>query len=299
MRVDGREITVSGSLLQPLTRRTNDILRLVLCGGVTGARDHQFADHPQRVGCARKVHLRDRRGLDANPVQPGVPGVRRRDSGAAVRDPDRLDHLAAVEAARRVRGRRVHRVSRAVDHRQRHRRAEMALRPVRSARHAVVAVPRRPAVDRDARRRAHRFRAPGCPRAGGGGGGRCCLPSCRSTSSSARSYPPARCWVLRSVGSSARWWFWSVGTPALEVPLDGAVRALARRGFVVSADRGAPAGAGPLELSARVRRPDFDGHRRDVRPESTQRWIPAPVLALAAAAQQRNRSAAGLHAPGR
>jgi uncharacterized protein (TIRG00374 family) len=30
MRVDGREIPVSGSLLQPLTRRTNDILRLVL-----------------------------------------------------------------------------------------------------------------------------------------------------------------------------------------------------------------------------------------------------------------------------
>jgi uncharacterized protein (TIRG00374 family) len=30
MRVDGREIAVSGSLLQPLTRRTNDILRLIL-----------------------------------------------------------------------------------------------------------------------------------------------------------------------------------------------------------------------------------------------------------------------------
>ncbi|MGH3524281.1 MAG: TIGR00374 family protein, partial [Mycobacterium sp.] len=29
MRVDGRDITVTGSLLQPLTRRTNDILRLV------------------------------------------------------------------------------------------------------------------------------------------------------------------------------------------------------------------------------------------------------------------------------
>jgi uncharacterized protein (TIRG00374 family) len=29
MRVDGREVTVSGSLLQPLARRTNDILRLV------------------------------------------------------------------------------------------------------------------------------------------------------------------------------------------------------------------------------------------------------------------------------
>ncbi|HEX9833149.1 MAG TPA: TIGR00374 family protein, partial [Mycobacterium sp.] len=30
MRVDGRDITVSGSLLQPLTRRTNDIIRVVL-----------------------------------------------------------------------------------------------------------------------------------------------------------------------------------------------------------------------------------------------------------------------------
>ncbi|GFG52414.1 TIGR00374 family protein [Mycolicibacterium agri] len=30
MRVDGREVTVTGSLLQPLTRRTSDILRLVL-----------------------------------------------------------------------------------------------------------------------------------------------------------------------------------------------------------------------------------------------------------------------------
>jgi glycosyltransferase 2 family protein len=30
MQVDGREVTVSGSLLQPLTRRTNDILRVVL-----------------------------------------------------------------------------------------------------------------------------------------------------------------------------------------------------------------------------------------------------------------------------
>ncbi|MGH3551699.1 MAG: TIGR00374 family protein, partial [Mycobacterium sp.] len=30
MYVDGRDITVTGSLLQPLTRRTNDILRLVL-----------------------------------------------------------------------------------------------------------------------------------------------------------------------------------------------------------------------------------------------------------------------------
>lgn len=30
MRVEGRDVAVTGNLLQPLTRRTNDILRLVL-----------------------------------------------------------------------------------------------------------------------------------------------------------------------------------------------------------------------------------------------------------------------------
>ena len=34
MRVDGRDITVSGNLLQPLTRRTNDIIRLGLAAAV-------------------------------------------------------------------------------------------------------------------------------------------------------------------------------------------------------------------------------------------------------------------------
>jgi uncharacterized membrane protein YbhN (UPF0104 family) len=37
MRVDGREITVSGSLLQPLTRRTNDVLRVVLAAALVAA----------------------------------------------------------------------------------------------------------------------------------------------------------------------------------------------------------------------------------------------------------------------
>jgi len=42
-----------------------------------------------------------------------------------------------------------------------------------------------------------------------------------------------------------------VGTPALEVPLDGAIRALSRRGFTVDALTVVrPAGRGPLELSA-------------------------------------------------
>jgi uncharacterized membrane protein YbhN (UPF0104 family) len=48
-----------------------------------------------------------------------------------------------------------------------------------------------------------------------------------------------------------------VGTPALEVPLDGAVRAMARRGFVVDAITVVhPAGHGPLELSANSTGPD-------------------------------------------
>ena len=34
MHVDGREVTVSGNLLQPLTRRTNDILRVALSGAL-------------------------------------------------------------------------------------------------------------------------------------------------------------------------------------------------------------------------------------------------------------------------
>ncbi|MCV7402190.1 flippase-like domain-containing protein [Mycobacterium fragae] len=47
------------------------------------------------------------------------------------------------------------------------------------------------------------------------------------------------------------------GTPALEVPLDGAVRAMAKRGFLVSALTVVrPAGSGPLVLSAASEDPD-------------------------------------------
>jgi uncharacterized protein (TIRG00374 family) len=69
---------------------------------------------------------------------------------------------------------------------------------------------------------------------------------------------PARSLLGLAVG-----WFvgalvvWVVGTPALEVPLDGAVRALTRRGFQVSAFTVVrPAGAGPLLLEAASHDPD-------------------------------------------
>jgi glycosyltransferase 2 family protein len=50
-----------------------------------------------------------------------------------------------------------------------------------------------------------------------------------------------------------------VGTPALEVPLDGAVRALARRGFLVTRLTVVrPAGTGPLVLSAKSDDPEAE-----------------------------------------
>ena len=67
---------------------------------------------------------------------------------------------------------------------------------------------------------------------------------------------PARSLVGLAVG-----WFVGalvvlvVGTPALEVPLDGAVRAMAKRGFLVSRLTVVrPAGRGPLVLLGRMRR---------------------------------------------
>ncbi|OBG45165.1 hypothetical protein A5672_09365 [Mycobacterium alsense] len=72
---------------------------------------------------------------------------------------------------------------------------------------------------------------------------------------------PARSLVGLAVG-----WFVGalvvlvVGTPALEVPLEGTVRALAKRGCVVSGLRvERPAGRGPLVLSATCGGPDPDG----------------------------------------
>ena len=157
----------------------------------------------------------------------------------------------AVEAARRLRGGRRDRRAGAVDHRRRHRGAAVAFRPVAS-------------------------------------GSTRCLRSSSTTRAGSRCWP--RCSPCPGPWLPARWrrWWWAlllafvpihlvvsavvparsllglavgwfvgalvvlvVGTPALEVPLDGAVRAMARRGFVVSALTVLrPAGAGPLVLSA-------------------------------------------------
>ena len=92
-----------------------------------------------------------------------------------------------------------------------------------------------------------------------------------------------------------------VGTPALEVPLDGAVRAMAKRGFVVSGLHGGPARPDRGRWCCRPHagipiRPAVD---RVVRPASTQRRRTAPALAEAAAARRRDRAPADLDAPRR
>ena len=75
------------------------------------------------------------------------------------------------------------------------------------------------------------------------------------------------------------------GTPALEVPLDDAVRAMAKRGFVVNGLRVVrPAGSGPLMLVGRHRGARRERRGRDVRAASTQRRRAAAGVANPAAA---------------
>ena len=116
---------------------------------------------------------------------------------------------------------------------------------------------------------------------------------------------PARALLGLAVG-----WFvgalvvWVVGTPALEVPLDGAVRALARRGFPVSALTVVrPAGRGPLVLSARAEpEADESGKTASVElygPNQRSGGALRQFWRKAAAASQRDRSPAAVGAPRR
>ena len=115
-----------------------------------------------------------------------------------------LGAYAAAGVARRAR---------AVDQRQRHRGAAMAFRPGRAARHPPVAVPRRPPLDRDARRGAHGVRALAAravaPVVVGAAAGVRADPPRRQR----RGARPAHCWAWRWAGSSARWWCWSSAPP--------------------------------------------------------------------------------------
>ncbi len=85
----------------------------------------------------------------------------------------------------------------------------------------------------------------------------------------------------------------AVGTPALEVPLDGAVRALGGRGIAVTALHGHPARRARTAGAVGGR---CIGDHRDVRTEPAQPQRHSATLAQAAAAGGRNRSPATVDA---
>ncbi|OOK65592.1 putative integral membrane protein [Mycobacterium kansasii] len=138
-----------------------------------------------------------------------------------------------METAGCLRGRRIHGLSAVVDQQQSHRGTPLAFRPVRQAHHAARPVPRRPTLDRHARGGAHRL-GPWLP-ARWRHWWWALLLAFVPIHLVISAIVPARSLLGLAVG-----WFVGalvvlvVGTPALEVPLDGAVRALAKRGFVVA-----------------------------------------------------------------
>ena len=221
MRVDGRDITVTGRLLQPMSRRTNDILRLVLAGlFLTTVVTSSLITRYEWVALEQSIseivgvltptqsNLVYLAFLSLSITGNGIAAPRwhfdlrdRLDTQLSqfLDDPRWIGMLAAVLT---VSGpwlpRRLRRWWWAL---------LLAFVPIHLVVSAVV---------------------------------------------------PARSLLGLAVG-----WFvgalvvWVVGTPALEVPLDGAVRALARRGFPVSGFTVVrPAGAGPLLLDATSHAPD-------------------------------------------
>ena len=174
----------------------------------------------------------------------------------------------------------------------------MAFRPDPAAVHQPVAVSRRPALDRPARRGAH------------GVGSVAAHPLAAlvvGPAAGLRTDPPRG---QRGgpgpflLGLAVGWFVGAlvvlvVGTPALEVPLDGAVWALGRRGFVInSLEVLRPAGHGPLELAAT----DSSGQRAVVElygPNQRSGGALRQIRRWLVLQGQGSRSAGHLLAPGR
>ncbi|EUA92363.1 hypothetical protein I551_1162 [Mycobacterium ulcerans str. Harvey] len=205
MRVDGREITVSGSLLPPITRRTNDIIWLVvavvfLVVVVTSS----VITRPRWVALEKSIS--EIVGV-LTPTQSDLVYLA---YGAAILAlpfviligliVSRQWKLLGAYAAAAI----------------------MAVLPLSISSNRISA-PRwhfdlseklttLPAQFLDDPRWIAMVAAvltvsgPWLPAAGDIGGGACCWPSCRPTWSSAPSCRPVRCWDWPWGGSSARWW---------------------------------------------------------------------------------------------
>ena len=257
MRVDGREIGVSGSLLQPMPRRTNDILRLILATVLLALIiTSSLITRPRWVALEKSIS--EIVGV-LSPTQSNVVYLI---YGIAILALPFVILIALIISRQwkllgRLRGRRGARDPAVLDQRQRHRGAPMALRPLGPAQHGAGAIPRRPALDRDAGGGADRVRAVAA-------GALAALVV--DAAAGVRADPPRRqrhrARPAVAVGLAVGWFVGAlvvlvVGTPALEVPLDDAVRAMARRGFVgVGLTVVRPAGPGPLVLVGRCRDPE-------------------------------------------
>ena len=285
MRVDGRDVTVSGSLLQPLTRRTNDIVRLGLATVfLVVVVTSSLITRNDRVSLEKSV---SRIVGVLTPTQSNLvyllSGV---DLRAAVPDPDRIDRRAAVEDAGAyaaagfiavfslsITG---NGISAPRWHFDLSERLSTTLSQFLDDPRWIAMLAAVLTVS-----------GPWLPPAGAGGGGALLLafvPIHLVVS----AIVPARSLLGLAVG-----WFVGaltvlvVGTPALEVPLDGAIRALSRRGFSSRPDRGAtgrPRASGTFD-DRRVRL----GRRRALRVEPAQRRGAAAGLAVDCAAARPAR----------
>src|SRR3954453_8413959 len=256
MRVDGRDITVSGSLLQPLTRRTNDILRLVL-GAVFVAAVITSSLITRYEWVALEKSISEIVGV-LTPTQSNLVylvyglailalpfailiGLIVRQQWKLLGAYAAAAFLAFISLSISGNGIAAPRWHFDLSDRLRTLLSQFLDDPRWIAMLAAVLTVSGPWLP--ARRRR-------------GGWGRLLafVPIPRPGS----ALGPARALLGLAVG----WLVGAlvvlvVGTPALEVPLDGAVRAMARRGFGVSMLTVVrPAGAGPLVLSANADAPD-------------------------------------------
>lgn len=259
MRVDGRDISVSGSLLQPLTRRTNDIIRLVLAAVVLAAViTSSLITRPRWVALEKSVS--EIVGV-LSPTQSDV--VYLVYGFAILALPFMI--LIGLIVARQWKLLGAYAAA-----------ALVAVLPLSISSNRIAA----PRWHFDVSDRLSTLPAQFLddPR---------WIAMLAAVLTVSGPWLPARWrhwwWALllafvpihlvisaivpaRSLVGLAVGWFVGalvvlvVGTPALEVPLDGAVRALAKRGFVVTALRVVrPAGPGPLVLTATASDPDAEG----------------------------------------
>ena len=297
MHVDGREVTVSGSLLQPLTRRTNDILRVALSGAllaivITSSLITRTRWDGLEKSISRIVGVLTPTQSDVVYLVYGLAVLALPFMiliGLILARQWRLLVPYAAAALITVLG--------AVDQRHGPGGPAVAFRPVRPAAHRLVPVPRRPALDRHACRGAHRVRpvAAGALAAlvvGAAAGVHPDPPGGQRHRAGPLAAGSRGRLVLRRAGDPGQRHPRSRGAAGRRGARDGQTRIRGDR-----AEGGPPRRIGAAGSCGRHRGSRRERRGRDVRTASTQRRRPAAGVADPAAARERDRPAAGVDAP--